>query len=69
MNNTYKASNNANYADDVTVFINGQEDVINLTKSIEVYESASTVKVNWSKCEGYAVGQWIIKGFQIYRAG
>ncbi len=38
------------------VFINGQ-DVINLTKSIEVYEKASTAKVNWSKCEGYAVGQ------------
>ncbi len=47
------------YADGVTVFINGQEDVINLTKSIEVYERASTAKVNWSKCEGYAVGQWI----------
>ncbi len=47
------------YADDVTVFINGQDDVINLTKSIEVYERASTAKVNWSKCEGYAVAQWI----------
>ncbi len=47
------------YADDVTVFINGQDDVINLTKSIEVYERASTAKVNWGKCEGYAVGQWI----------
>ncbi len=47
------------YADDVTVFINGQDDVINLTKSIEVCERASTAKVNWSKCEGYAVAQWI----------
>lgn len=47
------------YADDITVFLNGQEDVNNLSKSIEVYEKASTAKVNWSKSEGYAVGQWI----------
>ncbi len=33
------------YADEVTVFINRQ-DVINLSKSTEVYERASTAKVN-----------------------
>ncbi len=37
------------YADDVTFFINGKDDVINLTKSIEVYERASIAKVNWKK--------------------
>ena len=46
------------YADDVTVFIRGQEDVECLIKSLTLYEQASSARVNWEKCEGYALGQW-----------
>ncbi|XDV49743.1 hypothetical protein PO909_018933 [Leuciscus waleckii] len=57
------------YADDVTVFIKGQDDVTVLTKNIEQYEKASSAKlnwgktkVNWAKCEGFAVGSWVDTG-------
>lgn len=49
------------YADDITVFIHGEDDVNNLKKNIELYEKASTAKVNWNKSEAYAVGRWMNK--------
>lgn len=44
------------YADDVTVFIAGQEDIQTLCKSLAVYDRASSAKINWAKSEGFIVG-------------
>lgn len=46
------------YADDVTLFITGQDDIVNLTKNIGLYEKASSAKVNWTKSEGFIMGKW-----------
>lgn len=46
------------YADDVTVFIKQQKDVEVLIQNLSLFERASSVKVNWAKCEGYVLGQW-----------
>ena len=46
------------YADDVTVLVTAQEDVEVLESSLEVYEKASSAKVNWGKCEGFLMGSW-----------
>lgn len=45
------------YADDITVFITGQEDIEILTKTIKLYEKASSAKVNWKKSEGFMIGK------------
>ncbi len=44
------------YADDITVFITGKEDITILTNIINFYEKASSAKVNWTKSEGFMVG-------------
>ncbi len=44
------------YADDITVFITGKEDITILTNIINLYEKASSAKVNWTKSEGFMVG-------------
>ncbi|KAI4902093.1 hypothetical protein NFI96_000916 [Prochilodus magdalenae] len=44
------------YADDVTVLVTAQEDVEVLESSLEVYEKASSAKVNWGKSEGFSNG-------------
>jgi len=44
------------YADDITVFITEKEDIEILTKTIELYEKASSAKVNWTKSEGFMIG-------------
>lgn len=44
------------YVDDITVFITGQEDITILTNTIKLYEKASSAKVNWTKSEGFIVG-------------
>ncbi|KAI4900412.1 hypothetical protein NFI96_009713, partial [Prochilodus magdalenae] len=46
------------YADDVTVLVTAQEDVEVLESSLEVYEKASSAKVNWGKSEGFLMGSW-----------
>ena len=46
------------YADDVTIFIKTQEDIQNLTSSLELYEKAASAKVNWGKSEALLVGRW-----------
>lgn len=46
------------YADDVSIFIIGQEDIQILCESLDVYEKASSAKVNWGKSNGFIVGQW-----------
>ncbi|MGL5102459.1 MAG: reverse transcriptase domain-containing protein, partial [Plesiomonas sp.] len=49
------------YADDVTVFIRGQDDIQVLKEQLALYERASSAKVNWSKCEGLLLGEWTCK--------
>lgn len=37
------------YADDVTIFIKGKENVQALSTNLKIYEKASFAKVNWGK--------------------
>jgi len=37
------------YANDVTVFVNDDNDVKDLSRALELYEGASSAKVNWDK--------------------
>ena len=37
------------YADDVTVFIYGQADVLTPSGALAVYEGASSARINWAK--------------------
>ena len=46
------------YADDLTVVVSRQGDVECLTRSLALFEKASSAKVNWEKCDGCALGQW-----------
>ncbi len=50
------------YADDVNIFISGQNDIQILCKNLNLYEKSSSAKVNWAKCDGFAVGSWVIRG-------
>lgn len=50
------------YADDVNIFIYVQNDIQILCKNFNFYEKSSSAKVNWAKCEGFAVGSWDDKG-------
>ncbi len=45
------------YADDVTVFVNDNNDIKALSKVIDIYEGASSAKVNWDKTEAFWSGQ------------
>lgn len=67
------------YADDITVFVNNTQDVKFLSDALDVYEKASSSKVNWDKSEALWVGQdfsenlpklpgnlkWRFEGFKI----
>lgn len=44
------------YADDVTVFISNQSDVVCLQNALALYEKASSARVNWAKSEALWVG-------------
>jgi len=44
------------YADDITVLIKCDKDVMNLTNALHIYEKASSAKLNWEKSEGYVGG-------------
>lgn len=46
------------YADDITVFIKNKSDVEALKESLNVYEKASSARVNWNKSEGFIMGNW-----------
>ncbi len=46
------------YTDDITVFIKNKRDVEALTESLNVYEKASSARVNWDKSEGFIMGNW-----------
>ncbi len=45
------------YADDITVFVNNTQDDKFLSDALDVYEKASSSKVNWDKSEALWVGQ------------
>lgn len=45
------------YAGDATVFITGQDGILNPGESLEL-EKALSAMVNWAKTEGLIVGQW-----------
>ncbi len=45
------------YADDITVFVNNTQDDTFLSDALDVYEKASSSKVNWDKSEALWVGQ------------
>lgn len=44
------------YADDITVFVNHNEDIKKLSVVLN-YEKASTARLNWHKSEAFWVGQ------------
>jgi len=46
------------YADDVIVFVNGNEDVFMLEKIVNDFKCVSSAKVNWKKSEALLVGNW-----------
>jgi len=45
------------YADDVTVFVNDNNDIKDLSRALELYEVVSLAKVNWDKTEPFWSGQ------------
>lgn len=47
------------YAVDISVFVRDQRNVVNLNLSLELHQKASSVKVNWGKCETLQVGHWM----------
>lgn len=49
------------YADDVNIFISNQDDVNELSESLNMYEKASSAKVNWDISEALLVGNWCIE--------
>ncbi|KAK7887032.1 hypothetical protein WMY93_026653 [Mugilogobius chulae] len=57
------------YADDVTAFITDAEDVQTLRHQLELYERASSARVNWQKCEGLLLGRWEQKTGPMLPAG
>lgn len=46
------------YADDISVFIKNENDIRVLKESLDLYEKASSARVNWSKSEGFIIGDW-----------
>lgn len=44
------------YADDITVIVQQQEDILNLKGSLKVYERASSASLNWDKTEAVWYG-------------
>lgn len=50
------------YADDVTVIIRSNEDVCNLEAALEIYQKASSARVNWKKSTSLLLGQWEEEG-------
>ena len=46
------------YADDIVVFIRNQRDADLLTNTVTDFSRASAARVNWSKSEALAVGEW-----------
>ncbi len=49
------------YADDVTVFVNHEKDIKALVNALNVYEKASSAKVNWDKSEAFWAGQFSVE--------
>lgn len=46
------------YADDVTVIIRSNEDVCNLETALEIYQKASSARINWQKSTSLLLGKW-----------
>lgn len=46
------------YADDVSVFVNGEDDVNVLKRIVHDFQMVSSAKVNWGKSEAIWVGEW-----------
>lgn len=46
------------YADDVTVWVRGMEDIQALADSLRAYEGAFTARVNWGKGKALVCGSW-----------
>ncbi|MBN3285380.1 YTX2 protein, partial [Polyodon spathula] len=46
------------YADDVNVFITSHADVSALRDSLDIFQKASSAKVNWGKCSTFLSGEW-----------
>ncbi len=49
------------YADDITVFVNHNEDIKRLFEVLNCYEKSSSAKVNWNKSEAFWVGRGSVK--------
>ncbi len=46
------------YADDVTVFIRSEDDVKHLFSCLNIFQSASSARVNWEKTDTLLLGHW-----------
>lgn len=49
------------YADDVTGIIRSQ-DVMDLGVDLEIYQKASSSRINWQKCASFLMGEWENEG-------
>ncbi len=50
------------YADDVTVIIRSAQDVMDMGVALEVYQKASSSRINWQKCASLLMGEWENEG-------
>lgn len=57
------------YADDVSVFLKDNEDILALKQGLQLFAEASSAKVNWSKSEACLIGQWSAKDTPVLPAG
>lgn len=46
------------YADDINVFIRNQKDVDKFSDVLDLYQRASSAKVNWENSKALQVGKW-----------
>ncbi len=50
------------YADDVTVIIRSAQDVMDMGVALEVYQKASSSRINWQKCASLLMVEWENEG-------
>lgn len=46
------------YADDLTVIIRSEDDISHVFSGLDVFQSASSARVNWNKTDALLLGQW-----------
>jgi len=57
------------YADNVTLFVNNEKDINALVNALNVYEKASSAKVNWDKSEAFWAGEFSVEKLPLLPGG